>query len=135
MTKRRYEHAERIHFHGPFDRADLPKILAKADLGLMLSIEEGYGLVAWEYMACGLPFVMTDCGAAPEFTQGNPDVIMVPVSLEGIRRGIEEMARRLRSGQVSRRRLQKFHQDKFSFEIGAAEHVKTMLGPNDYWSS
>jgi len=129
----RYTNNEKVHFHGRFSRANLPIILADADLGLMLSIEEGYGLATWEYMACGLPFIMTDCGAAEEFTQDNPDAIMVPVSRDGIRAGIVEMVRRIRSGQTSRVRLQAHHQRRFSYQQNVAQHVKAMLGPDDYW--
>ena len=133
QMQQRYKASERVFFHDGFKRADLPRILARADIGLMLSIEEGYGLVAWEYMACGLPFVMTDCGAAPEFTNDNLDAIMVPVSLDGIRHGIEDLVYRVRSGQTSRRRLQEFHNARFSFETSVDEHLHAMLEPNTYW--
>lgn len=113
-----------IHLHGSFNRADLPQILDAADIGLMLSIEEGYGLVAWEYMACGLPFVMTDCGAVDEFTAENPDGIKVPVSHAGILQGIQEMAYRVRGAELSRTRLQKLHREKFAYEKNIAAHLR-----------
>jgi glycosyltransferase involved in cell wall biosynthesis len=127
LMQQRYSNDKTITFHGSFDRANLPGILRESDIGLMLSIEEGYGLVVWEYMACGLPFVMTDCGAAQEFTSDNPDAILIPVSEEGVRDGITEMVRRVRSGQTSRIRLQEFHAKKFSFDMIAAQHVKSLL--------
>lgn len=116
-----------VHVHGPFDRATLPGTLGEIDLGLMLSIEEGFGLVPLEYMACGVPFVMTDVGAAPEFTCGNPDAEMVAVSLVDVKRGIESMVNRIRSGLTSRLRLHAHYKRSFSFEKSAAEHVNLIL--------
>jgi len=124
-----YSADPRIFFHGSFIRSDLAHILDAADIGLMLSIEEGYGLVAWEYMACGLPFVMTDCGAVDEFAAGNPDCIKVPVSLAGIRHGIQEMAQRVRTNQVSRSRLQALHRARFSHEKNVAAHLRFLQMP------
>jgi glycosyltransferase involved in cell wall biosynthesis len=130
---RRTEEHRQVHFHGPFEREALPAILSQADLGLMLSIEEGYGLVVWEYMACGLPFVTTDCGAADEFTVGNPDAMKVPVSEEGIRVGIEAMVRALRENRLSRPRLQALHRRSFSYERAAAMHVQAVVDPGAVW--
>lgn len=124
---------DRIVVHGPFVRRDLPRVLGEADLGLMLSIEEGYGLVVWEYMACGLPFVMTDCGAAEEFTAENPDGLKVDVSEEGICRGLDEMVRRLRDNRLSRSRLQAFHRRCFSHEVASAQHVQAVIHPAEIW--
>jgi glycosyltransferase involved in cell wall biosynthesis len=128
-----YQRDKQIHFHGPFKRDDLASILQSSDVGLMLSVEEGYGLAAWEYMACGLPFVMTDCGAAREFTEDNPDALRIPVSREGLVSGLEEMVTRLRSGAISRRRLQRFFKERFSFETNIREYVEALLGPSHYW--
>jgi len=116
-----------IFFHGVFPRAELPGILDSLDLGLMLSFEEGYGLSVWEYMACGLPFVMTDVGASAEFTSQNPDGICIPASLEGIKTGLELMAHRLRSGLTSRVRLQKLHSVAFSYERTAQQYLDFFL--------
>lgn len=123
-----------VFFHGTFERADLPKLLEKVDIGLMLSFEEGYGLVAFEYMAYGVPFVMTDVGAAQEFTKDNPDALKVACNDDAVREGIEEMARRVRSGRTSRQRLQRFHQQNFSYENAAALHLKSLLEPESFWS-
>ncbi len=122
-----------VFFHGAYERADLPRLLHETDVGLMLSFEEGYGLVAWEYMTCGVPFVMTDVGASPEFTSGNPDGLQAPVEPKGIKKGIEEMVRRVRSGETSRSRLQAFHQKHFSYDRAAQLHLQSLLEPDSFW--
>jgi glycosyltransferase involved in cell wall biosynthesis len=130
FRKRIAPHADNptVHIHGSFARENLFSILSNSDMGLMLSIEEGYGLVALEYMASGLPFVMTDCGAAVEFTEHNPDAMMIPVSIEGIQEGIATMAYRIRANEVSRKRLQQLYVDKFSLEKSLKLHIDHLLG-------
>ena len=122
-----------VVFHGSFERSDLPKLLDKVDIGLMLSFGEGYGLVPCEYMACGVPFVMTDVGAAWEFTNGNRDALKVACDNRAVKEGIEEMAGRVRSGCTSRQRLQAFHQHNFSYEKAAALYLKALLEPQTFW--
>jgi glycosyltransferase involved in cell wall biosynthesis len=117
-------HALSIRLHGRFEREDLPRILRDADLGLMLSIEEGYGLVVCEYMAAGLPFVMTNAGAAQEFTRNNPDAIVV---------GITEMVGRIRGGRTSRIRLAQHYASAFSFHQVATQHLAYFTEPQRFW--
>jgi glycosyltransferase involved in cell wall biosynthesis len=122
-----------MRLHGGFERRKLAAILEGADLGLMLSIEEGYGLVTCEYMAAGLPFVMTDVGAAPEFTRANPDAILVAVDPSAIRDGITAMVARIRGGQTSRTRLARHYQATFSFDQIGAQHLASFAQPEQFW--
>jgi glycosyltransferase involved in cell wall biosynthesis len=131
----RYHSDPTIHIRGPFQREELPQLVTELDLGLFLSIEDGYGLVPLEYMACGVPFVMTDVGAADEFTQNNSDALKVAVSHADVKAGIEEMVRRLRVGDTSRQRIQRFYQQRFSFEQVKEQHVASLLGPESFWST
>ncbi len=58
--------AERITLAGAVDDAALASLYAKADLFVMPSLFEGYGMVLAEAMARGLPIVCTTGGAAAE---------------------------------------------------------------------
>ena len=63
-------------FHGPYGSEEVPALMRATDLALIPSLHEGYPLTAWEAMAWGVPFVMTDVGAAPELTRENPNTRM-----------------------------------------------------------
>ena len=56
--------ADRVTFLG--ERDVLPSLLASADLFLLASAEESFGLSALEAMSCGLPVVAPKVGGIPE---------------------------------------------------------------------
>ena len=58
--------ASRIRLTGAASQADLDQLYASADIFLMPSLFEGYGMVLTEAMARGLPIVCTTGGAAAE---------------------------------------------------------------------
>lgn len=112
-----------VSIHGPVQWLELPSVLASLDLGLLLSVEEGYGLTVLEYMGAGTPVLMTDVGGATEFSSNNADLRVVPVSIEKVRRGIEQMVADIRRGATSRQRLQRHYLAHFGQDAVAAQHV------------
>lgn len=61
---------ECIHLTGYVSQTELPSLMAGADLLLMPSHYEGFGLPALEAMAVGVPVVTSDQGALPETVGG-----------------------------------------------------------------
>ena len=54
-------------------QADLEKLFATALFLVQPSLEEGFGLPAWEALCCGLPVCASDGGALPEVVGGVVD--------------------------------------------------------------
>jgi len=92
---------------GPIVYDKMPEIYQQADILLFPTVREGYGLVAAEAMASGLPVVATNCSSLPELVidrkggflceLGNPtdfaDKINLLASCENLRREMGEYNR------------------------------------------
>jgi glycosyltransferase involved in cell wall biosynthesis len=74
---------DRVHFAGPLSGADLAAAYARADLLVLASQAETYGMVVTEALARGLPVVATGVGGVPEAlgrtADGSRPGVLVPV--------------------------------------------------------
>ena len=59
-------------------RIDVPELLAAADVGVLASHEEGFSNAVLEYMAAGLPSVVTDVGGNAEAVEDGVTGLLVP---------------------------------------------------------
>ena len=80
---------EFIHLPGYIEQSALPAIIAGADLLLMPSLYEGFGLPALEGMALGTPVVVSDGGSLPEIA-GDAG-LMVPLQGDAWTTAIPEL--------------------------------------------
>lgn len=68
----------RVRFHGALDEKSLIGMLEKAQLLVLPSLYEGFGIAYLEGMAYGLPAVATTSGAAAEIITDGKDGYLVP---------------------------------------------------------
>jgi N-acetyl-alpha-D-glucosaminyl L-malate synthase BshA len=61
------------------ERDALPELLAPADVFLLTSREESFGLSALEAMSCGVPVVATRAGGIPEVVEDGVSGLLAPV--------------------------------------------------------
>src|SRR6266545_3418461 len=113
---------DRVHWLGHQARPE--RVMQAADLFVLTSVGEAFGLVLAEAMACGLPIVGSNSGAIPEIVEdGKTGFLVTPLSPEGFADAIDKLAHdaslRLRMGAAGRRRAQQL----FSVE----SHVQHML--------
>jgi glycosyltransferase involved in cell wall biosynthesis len=114
---------ENIVFLG--ERADVPRLLAAADFGLLTSHEEGFSNVVLEGMAAGLPMVVTDVGGNAEAVFDGATGFVVPSSNpkaigEAVLRLARDETLRKSLGDAGRKRVA----EHFSMESCLNAHVQ-----------
>lgn len=94
----------RVRFMGPLPRRDVLAAYREADLFVLASDFEGFGLVLLEAMASGLPFVSTPAGAAPDLARHGGGVV-VPAEALGreAKALLADGARRRAVGEMGRK--------------------------------
>lgn len=113
-----------ITTHSGISTDRLVDLYASADVAVVPSVYEGFGLPAGEAMACGIPVVATDGGALPEVV-GDAGV-QVPAENAGALADavvdlLKEPERRRRLGRRGRERVV----EKFDWERAARETART----------
>lgn len=88
-----------VDFRGPQSQEVLPDYYAAADVCLMPSLYESFGMVALEAMACGVPVIASRVGGLPVTVQDGLTGLLVPEGdvealADGIARLLENDGRR-----------------------------------------
>lgn len=116
--------AGQVSFDGPVPPADLPALLAGADIAVLPSAWEGMSMGMLESMAAGLPVVATDVPGTREVVVDGETGYLVPVrSPEALADRLADLARdpslRARLGEAGRRRVE----EHFDLRLNVRRHL------------
>lgn len=75
---RRYDN-KNIHNRGSFRQVELPKQYAQGSVLCLASIQEGFGMVLLQAMACGLPVICTTNSAGEDLVRDGKEGFIVPI--------------------------------------------------------
>ena len=78
------EARENVRLVGAVPQAELPRLIAAADVVCQPSLVEPFGLATLEAMACGRPVVATNVGGPPEFVPPEAGVLVDPTDRDAI---------------------------------------------------
>lgn len=81
---------DEVLFTGYVPDSDLPLLYNAADLFVLISLYEGFGLPVLEAMACGIPVVASRTGSLPEVV-GEAGLLVDPLDIEGISEAMAEV--------------------------------------------
>lgn len=81
---------QRVHFVGEVARKSLASFYDQADLFVLASYLEGYGMALAEALACGLPIVSTTAGAIPETVPEEAALLVPPGDPTALRKTLAE---------------------------------------------
>jgi glycosyltransferase involved in cell wall biosynthesis len=112
-----------VRFTGRLTRAELAQRYATAQIAVVPSLYEGFGIPAAEAMACGTPVISTTGGALPEVV-GNAGILVPPgdagALAVAIRQLLNDKEAQQRMSEAGRERVK----EKFSWERAAAETLR-----------
>ena len=84
--------AARVHFRGPRDGAEKRAFLHAADIFVLPSRSESFGIANLEAMAAGLPVVSTRTGAIPEYLEhGVHGMLIAPGDVAALSAALREL--------------------------------------------
>jgi len=99
--------AHRVTIHDAVDRATLDACYARADVFVLPTVHEGYGMALAEALARGLPVVSTRAGAVPETVPSDAGLLVPPADpaalREAVARVLDDAALRARLAEGARR--------------------------------
>jgi glycosyltransferase involved in cell wall biosynthesis len=103
-----------VRWMGPQAHADVAALMRKADIFVLPSLEDSYGLVVAEAMASGLPVLVTDHAGASEAIDPGWNGLIVPAGdhtalTAAVRRLADDADLRTRMGRSARDRVSAGH--------------------------
>jgi glycosyltransferase involved in cell wall biosynthesis len=121
---RRLGLAERVRFRGPLFAADKLARLHAADVFVLPSRSESFGIANLEAMAAGLAVVSTETGAIPEYIESGVHGLLVPpgdvAALAAALHAVgTDPALRLRLGAAARRRAGDYDWSRVASQVAA----------------
>ena len=75
-----YKGATPLHFHGPVSQAQLADAFRSGSVLVLPSLEEGFGLVVPQALACGLPVIVSDRVGAKDLVRHRDNGSVFPTS-------------------------------------------------------
>ncbi|SEQ94882.1 glycosyltransferase family 4 protein [Natrinema salaciae] len=113
-----------IETHSEISYERMVELYGTADIAVVPSLYEGFGLPAGEALACGVPVVATTGGGLPEVV-GDAGVLVEPGDADALADAIRDLLaddeRRRRLGERGRERIV----EEFDWERAARETVRT----------
>jgi glycosyltransferase involved in cell wall biosynthesis len=80
LVLKNFKLRKNIIFYGSTDRAGLKKLYNNSSIFVLPSVEDGFGMVLGEAMACGLPVICTENVGAAEMVKNNKNGFVVPAA-------------------------------------------------------
>jgi glycosyltransferase involved in cell wall biosynthesis len=105
-----------------FSRQDPRQVFGRCSVLVLPSVEDGFGLVVLEAMACGLPVIVTShCGAADVVEEGKNGFIVPPRDVNAIAEKLTMLAKndsnRIEMGNRARITAEQHTQERYNSEI------------------
>ena len=113
-------YANTLHLAGPVPQQELPAYYGSSSMFVLPSIQDGFGMVVYEAMSCGLPVIITENVGAP--VRAGIDGFVVPIRdadalAEKILFFHENEEARQRMGAAAREYVQRFTWERYGEQV------------------
>ena len=113
MLVRRYRLDKNVEFLGSISRNRLPEYYSQADIFVLPSVYEPFGIVILEAMAARLPVVASNVGGIPEIVKNNKTGLLMPSKepkalASAIEALVDDAHLRKIMGAAGRRRVERY---------------------------
>lgn len=115
-----FENPANVRFHGWIDNDRIAQHYANADLLVVPSRWEGFGLIVAEAMRSGTPAMVSDRGNLPDIVEAGKTGYVVPLSVPALTQALLSLDKAQLSDMrpVCRKVFEtRFHQDRFGAEL------------------
>jgi len=112
-----------VHFTGRLAREELAQHYSAAQIAIVPSLYEGFGLPAAEAMACGTPVIATTGGALPEVV-GDAGILVPPGRADALATTIKQLLNDKQAQQRMSEAGTKRVKEKFSWEQAARKTLE-----------
>jgi glycosyltransferase involved in cell wall biosynthesis len=107
-----------VHFTGRLTREELSQHYSAAQIAVVPSLYEGFGIPAAEAMACGTPVVATSGGALPEVI-GDAGILVPPANADALAAAIKQLLNDKQAQRQMSEAGKKRVREKFNWEQAA----------------
>lgn len=91
QNKVKEEEIDSIYFYPPIEQSEIALWMSAADIFVLPSYIEGFGLVALEAMSCHTPVVGSDVGGLSYLLRSGAGVLVEPKNADSLKAGIEKL--------------------------------------------
>jgi glycosyltransferase involved in cell wall biosynthesis len=112
-----------VHFTGRLTREELAQHYSAAQIAVVPSLYEGFGIPAAEAMACGTPVIATTGGALPEVV-GGAGILVPPRSADALAAAIKQLLNDKQAQQRMSEAGSKRVKEKFNWEQAARKTLE-----------
>jgi len=118
-----------VTFYGYCPRERLPELYNKADVFILPSLAESFGIVFAEAMACGLPVIGGKTGGVPDLIKDENGILVEPGNIREIKDAIvtmeQDQQKRINMGKANRQKVL----DHYSWKSVSNQYVGLYEGP------
>jgi glycosyltransferase involved in cell wall biosynthesis len=112
-----------VHFTGRLTLEELAQRYSSAQIAVVPSLYEGFGIPAAEAMACGTPVIATTGGALPEVV-GDAGILVSPGSADALAAAIKQLFNNKQAQQRMSEAGRKRVKERFDWEQSARKTLE-----------